>query len=198
MSTLHRIALAGLLLGVAACSQTGDETRTLSAAELTAREGTTSAPSLTPGERTLRRQANSLLGPTPQDRLTADAYAEELLGAGFGSGADRYDRLMSDIAADGVRIDAFLASAEAVLAADRSRGGANASAPALSQRVAATIRINENRRLVRRMRTRLAERLDLYRQALGQLVLAEPGQRAIAAEEAITDLAWRLRRLPTG
>jgi hypothetical protein len=190
-----RLALAGLLLGTAACSQTGDPVRGLPTAGATARDGTVEVLPLSAGERALRRQARALLASTSPAAAEADEYAEALLGPGLGSGAARYDRIMSDIAADGSRIEAFLASAAAVLAADGARGTSSAPPP-LAERLEKTIRINENRRLVRRVRARLVERLDVYRQALGQLVLTEPGRQAILAEEAITDLEWRLRRLP--
>lgn len=189
---IPRSALALLLLGLAACSQTD----TLSTAEITARDGAGTSLPLTPTELRLRRDARSLLSGAEVRAKTAeaDAYAEALLGAELGSGAARYAKLMTDIAADGARIEAFLAAADAVLAAERAQAGEADLAGSLAR----TIRSNENRRLVRRVRARLDERLDLYRQALGQLVLAEPDPQAIAAEEAITDLAWRLRRLAAG
>jgi hypothetical protein len=190
VSILSRLALAGLLLGMAACSQTGDPARGLPTAGATARDATLQILPLTAGERALRREARALLASRPSARPAADeadAYAEALLEPGLGSGAARYDRIMSDIAADGSRIEAFLASAAAVLAADGARGTSSAPPP-LAERLEKTIRINENRRLVRRVRARLVERLDVYRQALGQLVLTEPGRQAILAEEAITDL----------
>lgn len=188
MIRLGRFLLAGLLLGVAACSQTGEALRALPTAEATARDEAASGLAFTPGELRLRREAHAL-----KDGPTADAYAEALLGAGFESGEARYDKLMSDVAADGARIEALLASAESVLATDPGREGA--SEAALAERLEKALRTNENRRLVRNSRIRLVARLDVYRQALGQLVLAEPGRQAIAVEEAITELEWRLRRL---
>jgi hypothetical protein len=185
----RRLLLAGAAVA-AGCAPAAADTGTLSGARLAAYETRAAALPLTPGEAALRRQARAVLVPSPE--ADADVYAAALLGAGYATGAARYGKLMDDIAADGTRIAAFLASADAVV------GVTGAAGEAVAGRLARTVRRNENLRLLSRVRSRFAERLDVYRQALGQLVLVEPGREAIAAEEAITDLEWRLRRLPAG
>jgi hypothetical protein len=122
------------------------------------------------------------------------AYASRLFTTAYRSQVARYNRLIEDIRNDGIRIDAFFATARYVLDMDRKRRRSLAYVSGLTEeeRVNTLSRIEENRNIVLWVQGSLRERAASFQIALERLVIAAPSPVAVEAERALTLLNQHL------
>lgn len=167
---------------------------------------------LTDDERLLRDLAYPLIEP-PYDRqrwysvageygmlesaragsFSAGDYAAHLMSEKFRSPSARYSQLVDDIRNDSTRLPAFFETAGRVLDMDRKRQKSLSyvqTSP--SEHRNATRRIQENKAVVGMVYTRLAQRIESYRFALGRMVIETPSQQAIEAERSLNRLKEQL------
>lgn len=168
---------------------------------------------LTDEERLLRRQAYPLIAPPydrdrwfavvseyglirpgPRDGIWPNTeYYTRLTASPHRSPASRYARLIDDVRDDGVRLDAFFATAHGVADLDGKRQQSLNHVSGLTggELDNATNRINENGLIIEWVCRSVAARIVAYRYALERLVISVPSPRAVEAERAQTLLAMK-------
>jgi len=177
-----------------------------------AKPGQPSTFQFTDDERLLRDLAYPLIEP-PYDRqrwysvageygmlesarassFSAGDYAAHLMSEKFRSPSARYSQLIDDIRNDSTRLPAFFETAGRVLDMDRKRHKSLAYVQTSPSELRdATRRIQENKAVVGMVYTRLAQRIESYRFALGRMVIETPSQQAIEAEQALNRLKDQL------
>lgn len=117
-------------------------------------------------------------------------YTQALLSYQYRSTTGRWQRLMDDIRSDTERIDPVVRVATRVADMDRIRQRSLEYVHSVSelQREQAVARIEENRKLIDDVRTALAIRIDIYRDAMENLLVAQPAPIAVEAERALKAL----------
>ena len=148
-------------------------------------------------DRSLAVLVRSRVVPVAHRPLDHEAYADALMGEAFRSPASRYNRLAGDILADAKLAAPFAATAERVLADDRTRLAAFAFVGDLPEEraEAAVMRVAENQCVIAWVRQESIDRLTAYRHALERLVIEAPQPEAIAAERALAALDVHRRAL---
>lgn len=121
-------------------------------------------------------------------------YSNHLMAKEVRSPSSRYSRLIDDIRNDSTRLPAFFERAGRVLDMDQKRRKSLAFVGAAppSARDNVFRRIEENRGVVGMVYTRLAQRIDAYRLALGRLVIETPSPQAVEAERLLDRLQAQL------
>ena len=134
------------------------------------------------------------LGSRPSPYPDRAAYASLLFSTPYRSQTARYNRLMEDIRNDVVRLEPFFSTARYVRDMDSKRAAAldYVSQVTEQERANALQRIAENRNIVLWVQGSLCERVESYRVALEQMVIAAPSPVAVEAERALTLLKQRV------
>lgn len=135
-----------------------------------------------------------LIRTVPDEGVWLEAeYLRRLNAPPYRSPASRYARLIDDIRNDGVRIDAFFATAHRVADLDEKRGKSLNYVSGLtpSEHANAVNRINENGLVIEWVCRSVTSRAIAYRYALERLVISVPSPRAVEAERALTLLQMK-------
>jgi hypothetical protein len=180
--------------------------------------GQPSTFALTDDERQLRDLAYPLIEP-PYDRqrwysvageygmlesaragsFNVGDYAAHLMSeTTYRSPSSRYAQLIDDIRNDSTRLPSFFETAGRVLDMDRKRQKSLAYVrPSQGEYSNAMRRVEENKAVVGMVYTRLAQRIDSYRFALGRLVVEVPSQQAVESELLLNRLKGQLAQYRT-
>jgi hypothetical protein len=125
-------------------------------------------------------------------------YAMHLMSEDVRSPSARYSQLIDDIRNDSTRLPAFFETAGRVLDMDRKRQKSLPYVrPGPGDYRNAMRRIQENKGVVGMVYTRLAQRIDSYRFALGRMVIEVPSQQAVEAELMLNRLKAQLAQYRT-
>ncbi|KAA5602843.1 hypothetical protein [Blastochloris sulfoviridis] len=120
-------------------------------------------------------------------------YTQALLAYQYRSTTARWQRLIDDIRSDRDRIGAFVRVAAHVAEMDRVRTESFRFVQAVSdmQREQVMARVEENKMLIDAVRSALAQRIAIYRDAMENLLVAQPAPVAMEAERALKSLQER-------